>query len=91
LLAGVAICSGIKDVLAARLLALMLVLFEGLVEVPPIFVRLHNQATWGGAVYNLPAIGACLIFAAFVAKRADRERIDPAGNVAMSRPDQVVA
>ena len=42
LLGGVAICSGIKDVLAARLLALMLLLFETLVEAPPISVRLHN-------------------------------------------------
>jgi uncharacterized membrane protein len=91
LLAGVAICSGIKDVLAARLLALMLLLFEGLVEVPPIFIRLHNQATWGAAVYNLAAIGACWIFAEFLASRADRERIDPAGNIAMSRPDRVIA
>jgi uncharacterized membrane protein len=91
LLAGVALCSGIKDVLAARLLALMLLLFEGLVEVPPIFIRLHNQATWGAAVYNLAAIGACWIFAEFLASRADRERIDPAGNVAISRPDPVVA
>jgi uncharacterized membrane protein len=90
ILAGVAICSGIKDVLAARLLALMLLLFEGLVEVPPVFVRLHNQATWGAAVYNLPAIGACLIFAGFVASRAHREQMDRAGNVAISRPDPVV-
>jgi uncharacterized membrane protein len=90
LMAGVAICSGIKDVMAAGLLALMLLLFEGLVEVPPIFIRVHNQATWGAAVYNLAAIGACLIFAAFLASRADRERIDRAGNVAMSRPDPVV-
>src|SRR6185437_12965293 len=72
LLAGVAICSRIKDVPAARLLALMLLLFEGLVEVPPIFVRLHDQATWGAAVYNLAAIGACWIFAEFLASRADR-------------------
>jgi uncharacterized membrane protein len=63
LLAGVAICSGIKDASAARLLALMLLLFEVLVEIPPIFVRLHNQSTWGAAVYNLAAIGACWIFA----------------------------
>lgn len=91
LLAGVAICLGIKDVLAARLLALMLLLFEGLVEVPPIFIRLHNQATWGAAVYNLAAIGACWIFAEFLASRADRERIDPTGNIAISRPDPVVA
>lgn len=91
ILAGVAICSGIKDVLALRLLALMLLLFEGLVEIPPIFIRLHNQRTWGAAVYNLAAIGACLIFAEFLASRADRERIEPAGNVAMSRPDPAVA
>jgi hypothetical protein len=90
ILAGVAICSGIKEVLAARLLALMLLLFEVLVEVPPIFVRLHNQATWGAAVYNLTAIGACLIFAAYLASRADQERIDPSRNVAMSRPDPLV-
>jgi uncharacterized membrane protein len=72
LLAGVAICSGVKDVLAARLLALMLLLFEGLVELPPIFVRLHDQPTWGAAVYNVTAIGACWIFAAFLPTRAAR-------------------
>jgi hypothetical protein len=91
ILAGSAICSGIMDALAARLLALMLLLFEGLVEIPPIFIRLHNQGTWGAAVYNLPAIGACLIFAGFLASRAERGRIDPAGNIALSRPDRVVA
>lgn len=92
ILAGCAICSGIMDVLAARLLALMLLLFEGFVEIPPIFIRLHNQGTWGAAVYNLAAIGACLMFAEFLlASRADRGRIGPASNVAMSRPDPVVA
>ncbi|HVU46493.1 MAG TPA: hypothetical protein VHD85_10225 [Terracidiphilus sp.] len=90
LLAGIAICSGIKDVLAARLLALMLLLFEGLVEVPPIFTRMRNQATWGAAVYNVAAIGACWIFAEFLASRADRGRIDSAGTAAVARPDAVV-
>jgi hypothetical protein len=90
-LAGSAICSGIMDVLAARLLALMLLLFEGLVEIPPIFIRLHNQPTWGAAVYNLTAIGACWMFAEFLASRADRARIGTAGNVATSHPDAVVA
>jgi hypothetical protein len=66
ILAGGAICSGIKDGLAARLLALMLLLFEGLVEIPPISIRLHDQRTWGAAVYNLTAIGACWIFAEFL-------------------------
>jgi len=91
MLAGSAICSGILDVLAARLLALMLLLFEGLVEIPPVFIRSHNQATWGAAVYNLTAIGACWIFAEFLASRADRRRIGPAENVPMARPDSVVA
>ena len=91
ILAGIAICSGIRDVLAARLLALMLLLFEGLVEIPPIFIRLHNLPTWGAAVYNLTAIGACWIFAEFLAGRADRGRIEPAGDVAVSRADPVVA
>jgi hypothetical protein len=90
-LAGVAICLGIMDVPAARLLALMLLLFEGLVEIPPIFIRLHNQGTWGAAVYNLAAIGACLIFAELLASRADQRRLGPAENVTMSRPDPVVA
>lgn len=91
ILAGVAICSGMKDVAAAKLLALMLLLFEGLVEIPPIFIRLHNQGTWGAAVYNLAAIGACLTFAEFLASRANRGRLDPVGNIDMSRPDSVVA
>ena len=90
-LAGSAICLGIMDVLAARLLALMLLLFEGFVEIPPIFIRAHNQATWGAAVYNVAAIGACLIFAEFLASRADRSQIGPAENVTMSRPDPMVA
>jgi len=91
LLAGIAICSGIKDVVAARLLALMLLLFEGFVEIPPIFIRLHSEATWGAAVYNVAAIGACWMFAEFLASCADRERIGPAKTVTMSRPDSAVA
>jgi len=88
-LAGCAICSGIMDVLAAKMLALMLLLFEGLVEIPPIFIRLHNQATWGAAVYNLIAIGACWIFAEFLATRADRTQI--ARTATAPRSDPVVA
>ena len=74
LLAGCAICSGIRDVLAARLLAFMLLLFEGMVEIPPIFIRPHHQPTWGAAVYNLSAIGACWAFAEYLAGRASREQ-----------------
>jgi hypothetical protein len=91
ILAGIAICSGIIDVLAARLLALMLLLFEGLVEAPPIFIRLHDQATWGAAVYNVTAIGACWMFAEFLASRTDRVRLESAASVAASRREPVVA
>jgi hypothetical protein len=69
----------------------MLLLFEGLVEIPPIFIRSHNQAALGAAVYNLAAIGACWIFAEFLASRPDRRRIGPVENVTMSRPDPMVA
>jgi uncharacterized membrane protein len=69
LLAGLAIVSGIRDVLAARLLGLMLLLFEAIVEIPPVFAQPHSQVAWGGAVYNVTAIGACLIFAQFVIGR----------------------
>lgn len=91
LLGGAAICAGIMDVLAARLLALMLLLFEPLVEIPPAVAKLHDQRAWSAAVYNVVAIGACWMFAEYIASRADRERVGPAGDVAVSRPDAVVA
>jgi hypothetical protein len=73
LLAGLGIVSGVQDVLAARLLGLMLLLFEAAVEIPPVFARPHSQVAWGGAIYNLTAIGACLVFSEFVAGRQQRE------------------
>lgn len=91
ILAGIAICSEVLDVLAARLLALMLLLFDGFVEIPPILIRLHNEATWGAAVYNVAAIGACWIFAEFLASRTNRTRTVSAKSVAASNPDRVVA
>lgn len=53
-------------------------------------IRLSWRATWGGALYNLAAMGHRLIFAEFPASHADRRRIGPAENVTMSRPDPVV-
>lgn len=69
LLAGFAICLRRFDVLAARLLALMLLVFEFFVEIPPVFVRVHNEETWGAAVYNVAAIGGLWMFAEFVLNR----------------------
>jgi uncharacterized membrane protein len=91
-LAGSAIVSGIWDVLAARLLMLMLFLFEIMVEIPPVFVQPHNQVAWGGAAYNLVAMGACWIFAESVVsrQRADQRQTSVAGHVATSHPDSVI-
>jgi uncharacterized membrane protein len=93
LLAGIAIVSGVRDVLAARMLALMLLLFEAAVEIPPVFSQPHSQGAWGGAVYNLTAIGACWIFAEFVASRGrvDGRETSVDGYAARPHPDSVVA
>jgi uncharacterized membrane protein YphA (DoxX/SURF4 family) len=91
LLAGSAIISGIRDVLAARLLALMLLLFEFIVEIPPVFAHPRSQQAWGGAVYNLTAIGACWIFAEFAGGRlVKRREIDLAGHFASAGPGTAV-
>jgi uncharacterized membrane protein len=87
LLAGCAIVSGIQDVLAARLLVLMLLLFDAIVEIPPIFVQPHSQVAWGGAIYNLVAIGGCWLFAEFVLSRqAERRRADIAEHSVAAHP-----
>lgn len=90
-LAGSAIVSGIRDVLAAKLLMLMLFLFEIMVEIPPVFVQPHNQVARGGAAYNLVAIGACWIFVESVASRrqADQRQTSVAEQVATSHPGSV--
>lgn len=64
LLAGVAIVSGICSTLAARLLGLMLLLFEPLVLLPNLVADPHNHVAWGANAYNLAAAGAVWLFAA---------------------------
>lgn len=93
LLAGTAIISGIRDVLAARLLVLMLLVLEIIVEIPPVFIQPHNQGAWGGAVYNVAAIGACWIFASFVASRKQTNRIKTglAEHYATANPGEALA
>jgi hypothetical protein len=67
----------------------MLLLFEGLVEIPPIFIRLHDLKTWGAAVYNVTAIGACLIFAEVLVRRANQQPIESPGTVLLTSADRV--
>lgn len=63
LLAGAAILTGILDVLAAHLLTLILLLFEGIALVPILFGYPHLHQAWGASAYNLAAVGAVWIFA----------------------------
>jgi uncharacterized membrane protein YphA (DoxX/SURF4 family) len=68
-LAGTAILSGILDVLAARLLALMLLVFSAVVLAPAPFAHPGNHVAWGSNAYNLAAVGAIWIFAESLATR----------------------
>jgi hypothetical protein len=68
-LAGLAIISGVLDVLAAQLLGLMLLVFSILVLTPPIFASPHDHAAWGANAYNLTAVGAAWIVAERLASR----------------------
>lgn len=67
--AGFAILTRLQDLLAARLLALMLFLFSVLVLARAPVARPHDHIAWGSNAYNLAAVGAVWIFAESVAAR----------------------
>jgi hypothetical protein len=71
-LAGLAIISGVLDILAARLLGAMLLVFSALALAPLIFASPRNHVSWGGNAYNLTAVGAAWIVAEWL---ADRRRL----------------
>ena len=83
MLAGIAILSGILDVLAARLLGLMLLIFSVLVLAPGPFAHPHDHVAWGSNAYNLAAVGAAWIFAESMATRR-RDRANEVGRNASS-------
>lgn len=58
LLAGIAILSGVMDVLASRLLTLMLAAFSVLVWAPALFAQPRQHMTWAGNAVNLAIVGA---------------------------------
>ncbi len=62
-LAGVGIISGYKDVLAARLLTIMLLIFSLIVLAPLIFTAPRNEISWGANLYNLTAVASAWIMA----------------------------
>lgn len=78
-LAGFAIVSGVLDVLAARLLGLMLLVFSALALAPMIFSFPRAHASWGANAYNLTAVGAAWIIAEWL---ADRHQLDQNGQSA---------
>jgi hypothetical protein len=79
-LAGLAILSGIQDVLAARLLALMFLAFNVFALPPFIFANPKNHAAWGGNAFNLALVGATWIFAAAIATRHHSDQDQPSAN-----------
>ena len=75
-LAGLAILAGILDALAARLLALMLLVFSALALAPMLFAFPHRHDVWGGNAYNLAAVAAAWIFADSIATR-QQQSVNP--------------
>ncbi len=73
-LGGLAILTGILDVLAARLVALMLLVFSALVLAPGAFAHPHNHVPWGSNAYNLAAAGAFFICAESIVTRRGSSR-----------------
>jgi hypothetical protein len=68
-LAGVAIISGVLDVLAAKLLGLMLLVFSALALTPMIISSPRAHASWGANAYNLTAVGSAWIVSEWLANR----------------------
>jgi hypothetical protein len=70
-LAGLAIVSGVLDVLAARLLGLMLLVFSVLALTPLIFATPRDHTAWGGNAYNMTVVGAAWIVADWLEARRE--------------------
>jgi uncharacterized membrane protein YphA (DoxX/SURF4 family) len=75
-LAGLALSAGILDVLAARLLALMLLIFSAVTLIPAIFAFPDRHEVWGGNAYQLAAVAAAWILADSNARRAAKREHD---------------
>jgi uncharacterized membrane protein YphA (DoxX/SURF4 family) len=72
LLAGVAILSGVLDVLGSRLLTVMLATFSALVWVPALVAQPREHMVWAGNAINLALIGAAWVVADSAAVRRRR-------------------
>jgi uncharacterized membrane protein len=68
-LAGVAIVIRVADVTAAKLLALMLLVFSAVTLIPILIAAPQREANWGGNVYEIVVAASAYIVAASLAKR----------------------
>jgi uncharacterized membrane protein len=75
LLSGIATLARLWDVLANRLLALMLLVFSCVVLLPGAFAHIHNHVAWGSNAYNLAAMGAAYLFAEFLVAEKSSSRL----------------
>jgi uncharacterized membrane protein len=62
-LAGIAILTRVKDVLASQLLAVMFLVFSVIALAPLPIAHPHDHVAWGANAYNLAAVAATWIFA----------------------------
>jgi hypothetical protein len=85
-MAGMAILSGVLDILAARLLGLMLLVFSALALLPLIFVSPHDHTAWGGNAYNLTVVGAAWIIAEWLADRRQTFPVPHSSSLAKPSP-----
>ena len=69
IVAGLAVLAGVLDVLAARLLGVMLLVFSVLVLAPDVFSFPPSHVAWGSNAYNLTAMGAAWIVSDWLATR----------------------
>ena len=86
LLAGIAILSGVLDVLASRLLTVMLVTFGALVWAPSLFAHPRVHIVWAGNAVNLALIGAAWVVADSIASRQKQSPSYQAGSPQTSLP-----
>jgi len=73
-MAGLAIISGVLDVLGARLLGTMLLVFSALVLTPPILTSPRDHVSWGANTFNLTVVGAAWIMADWLGDRKQPAR-----------------
>lgn len=71
-LTGIAIVSRKLDVVAARLLALMLFTFSVVTLIPGLIAEPHDQVNWGGNAYNLLAAASAWVLAEWLASSRAR-------------------